>query len=130
VILVDTHIVVWLTLDRKKLSKKAAAVLAQERVQGGGVGVASATLWELALLVSRGRITLPDSLASFLQHVESTFVVFPLTGKIAERGTRFAEAYPRDPMDRIIGATAIIEGISLVTADERIQASKEVSCVW
>jgi len=39
-------------------------------------------------------------------------------------------SYPCDPMDRIIGATAIVEGLPLVTADTHIQASKAVATIW
>jgi PIN domain nuclease of toxin-antitoxin system len=39
-------------------------------------------------------------------------------------------AYPSDPRDRIIGATALIEGLPLVTADEQIQRSRAVKTIW
>ena len=39
-------------------------------------------------------------------------------------------AYPKDPADRIIGATALVEGISLVTADEDIRKSKALRTIW
>jgi PIN domain nuclease of toxin-antitoxin system len=38
--------------------------------------------------------------------------------------------YPNDPMDRIIGATALVEGLKLVTADRAIRDSQAVSTVW
>jgi PIN domain nuclease of toxin-antitoxin system len=130
VILIDTHVVVWLSGERKRLSQVALAAIAGARADGGGIAVSDVTLWELAMLATRRRINLPDSLEAFLRHVEENFVVLPVSGKIAARGAQFAETYPRDPMDRIIGATAIIEGLTLVTADEKIRASGEVTTVW
>ncbi len=128
-ILVDTHIVVWLALDPTRLSRKATAAIIEAR-SSGGVAIAGVTLWELAMLAIRERIQLTASLESFLREVEERFVVLPLTGEIARRSVQFTERYPLDPMDRIIGATALIEGIPLVTKDEKIRASKEVSFVW
>lgn len=129
-ILVDTHVVVWLTMEPERLSKRAATMIGTARLEEGGVAVADVTLWELGMLITRGRIKPPHSLATFLRRVEETFLVFPITSATAEASMQFSKRYPNDPTDRIIGATAVIEGISLVTADEKIRASREVSCIW
>ena len=50
--------------------------------------------------------------------------------RIAARAMQMPAAYPSDPMDRIIGATALIEGLPLVTADEQIQRSRAVKTIW
>jgi PIN domain nuclease of toxin-antitoxin system len=130
VILVDTHIVVWLTMDQERLSKRAGAAIAAARLEEGGVAIADVTLWELGMLITRGRIKPPHSLATFLRRVEETFLVFPITSATAEVSMQFSNHYSNDPTDRIIGATAVVEGISLVTADEKIRASREVTTVW
>jgi PIN domain nuclease of toxin-antitoxin system len=129
VILVDTHIVVWLALEPRLLSRKAVAAITEAR-NSRGVAIADVTLWELAMLATRERIQLTTSLESFLREVEARFIVLPLTGMIAKRSVQFTERYPQDPMDRIIGATALIEGIPLVTKDEKIRHSKEVPSIW
>jgi PIN domain nuclease of toxin-antitoxin system len=56
--------------------------------------------------------------------------VFPVTGAIAARAVLLSTRYPNDPADRLIGATALVHGLQLVTKDERIQASGEVPFVW
>lgn len=38
--------------------------------------------------------------------------------------------YPNDPVDRIIGATALVEDIPLVTADREIRKSRVVPTIW
>ncbi len=43
---------------------------------------------------------------------------------------RFPTAYPKDPADRIIGATALVDGFSLITADREIHRSKVVRTIW
>jgi PIN domain nuclease of toxin-antitoxin system len=130
VILLDTHVVSWLAFEPENISKAAAAGISQARLAGDGLGIADITLWELAMMVSRGRIQPAVPLESFLREIEANFVIFPVTASIAARSTQFTVAYPSDPMDRMIGATALIQGIPLVTADAKIQASKEVPCIW
>ena len=88
------------------------------------------TLWELATLASRGRIHLGISPESFLQDVEARFVVLPITGRACARAMGFPATYPKDPVDRIIGATALVEGLSLITADRQIRRSKLVPTIW
>ncbi|MHB8302902.1 MAG: type II toxin-antitoxin system VapC family toxin [Acidobacteriaceae bacterium] len=129
-ILIDTHIVVWLALDPRKLSRKASAAIDEARQDGEGLAIASMSLFELALIATRGLIQLDASVESFLQEVEALFIVRPLTGRISARSQTLPATYPSDPMDRIIGATALVEGLSLITADERIRKSKAVSTIW
>ena len=128
-ILVDTHVVAWLALEPRLLSRKAIAAITEAR-NSSGVAIADITLWELAMLATRERIQLTTSLESFLREVEARFIVLPLTGMIARRSVQFTERYPNDPADRIIGATALIEGIPLITKDEKIRHSKEVPSIW
>ena len=66
----------------------------------------------------------------FLQEVERHFRVLPISAAIAERSMLFSPRYPKDPSDRIIGATALVHSLLLVTADEEIRASGEVPCLW
>jgi PIN domain nuclease of toxin-antitoxin system len=56
--------------------------------------------------------------------------VRPLTPIVAALATQFPEDYPRDPADRIIGATARAEGFTLVTRDKHIRQSKLLKTVW
>ena len=79
---------------------------------------------------SKGRLRLPMTLTDYLRHLESKFVVLPINGAIAERATLFTSAFPQDPTDRIVAATAVVHRIPLVTTDRRMRLSKEVDCVW
>ncbi len=82
------------------------------------------------MLVSRSRVLIPSTLHVYLRQIEQRFVVLEITGEIAEKAMTFSEHYPSDPADRIIGATALVHGLPLVTSDRRIQASGEVPCIW
>ena len=129
-ILVDTHVVVWLAFDQGQLSGKARAAIDDARKKDDGLAICDITLLELATLTSKGRIHLDISLESFLQEVEARFVVLPISGRACARAIALAPAYPKDPADRIIGATALVEGLRLLTADRQILRSKVLRTIW
>jgi PIN domain nuclease of toxin-antitoxin system len=130
VILVDTHVVVWLAFDQDQISRKARAAIDNARRNGDGLAISDITLLELATLASKGRIQLDISLESFLREVEARFVVLPISGRACVRAIGLPAAYPKDPADRIIGATALVEGLSLLTADREIRRSKVLQTIW
>ena len=128
-IVVDTHVVLWLAERPELLSRAAREAIERER--GTGVlAVSDMTLLELARLIVTGQVAVQATLADFLRSVEDNFQVLPITGSIAERTMRFQKGYPRDPIDRVVGATALVHGARLVTKDEGIRRSGEVECVW
>jgi PIN domain nuclease of toxin-antitoxin system len=130
VILVDTHVVVWLALDQTHLSKKARAAINDARENGDGLAISDITLLELATLSSKGRIRLEISLESFLQEIEARFIILPISGRACARALGLPATYPKDPADRIIGATALVEGMSLLTADREIRRSRALHTIW
>lgn len=128
-ILLDTHVVLWVAQVPDLLSTSAEEAIRVER-QRDGVGISDKTLWELAMMISRGRVRVKTSLLHFLRAVEENFTVFPVTAEIADRAVSLSSNYPRDPADRVIGATALVHGLQLVTRDDHIRASGEVPVVW
>jgi PIN domain nuclease of toxin-antitoxin system len=70
------------------------------------------------------------SLDTFLADVERRFTVLPISGRICVRAVSFAATYSKDPADKVIGATALEEGISLVTTDQGIRNSRAVPTIW
>jgi len=130
VILVDTHVVIWLAFDQNRISRKARTAVDDARKNADGLAIADITLLELATLARKGRIRLEISLESFLQEVESRFVVLPMTSRACARAVALPAAYPQDPADRIIAATALVEGLSLLTADREIRRSRTVQTIW
>jgi PIN domain nuclease of toxin-antitoxin system len=130
VILVDTHVVVWLAFDQDQISRKARTAIDDARKNADGLAISDITLLELATLASKGRIRLDISLESFLQEVESRFVILPISGRACARAMGLPATYPKDPADRIIGATALVEGLSLLTADRGIRRSRMLQTIW
>ena len=129
-ILVDTHVVVWLAFDQDQISRKARVAIDNARRKGDGLAISDITLLELATLASKGRVRLNISLESFLQEVEARFVILPISGRACVRAIGLPSAYPKDPADRIIGATALVEGLPMLTADREIRRSKALQTIW
>jgi len=129
-ILVDTHVVVWLALEPAKISKKARAVIEETRGDGQGIAISDITLFEIAQLENKHRIKLSSSLETFLSEVEARLIVLPITGRMCVQAMGMPADYPKDPADCIIGATALAEGIPLVTADDDIRRSKVLRTIW
>jgi len=129
-ILLDTHVVVWLAQEYQRVSAAAQATIEKAREERGGIAVSDITLLEIALLAARRRVNFQPDVKSTLSEVERRFIVLPITGDIALQALALPENYPKDPADRIIGATAVVEGLTLVTADAQIRKSRAVPTVW
>ncbi len=128
-ILLDTHVLIWMSSDPRRLSKKAREAIREAR-QTAGIAVASITLWELAWLAEHRRVLVASSVEAFVRDSISRVVVMPMTPEIVALAVRLPEAYPQDPADRLIASTAIVDGIPLVTADERIRQAKVAHTIW
>lgn len=124
-IVVDTHVLLWWLSSPRKLTRKAARALKAAR----RVGVPAITTWELAMLVTKGRVTLDRSALEWINDALAMprVELLPLTPAIAVHAARYP---PGDPADRIIAATAVVEGVALVSADERIAALAGVDVIW
>ena len=129
-ILLDTHVAVWMTMDKRQLSPAAAAAIRHASRAGEGVAISGSTLWEIAMISNKGGFRLPSTLAEYLRYLGSVFVVLPITAAVAELSISFSARYPTNPTDRLIGATAVVHGLRLVTKDEPIRKSGEVDCIW
>jgi PIN domain nuclease of toxin-antitoxin system len=131
VILVDTHVLVWMVSDSSRLSRAATREL-RKAEQSGDMAIASITLWELALLYRRGRLRSSGSVESAIRTMveKSRVQVIEITPEIAALTTTFPESYPKDPGDRLIGATARAYGLTLVTQDERLLGSPLIRSIW
>ena len=129
-ILLDTHVVIWLGQDYRRLSTRAQSVIKDSRRKDRGLAVPSIALIEIARLSSRGQIDLKPDAETVLAEIERRFVVLPITANIALQAYALPMSYPKDPADRIIGATALVEDIPLLTADRAIRNSKAVPTIW
>jgi PIN domain nuclease of toxin-antitoxin system len=130
VILLDTHVLLWLAGEPEKLSKAASIAIREIRETGASLAISSVSLYEIARLAERGRIKLDESTDVFLHGLESLFFIQPITVAIALTAGQLPDLFPGDPMDRIIAATAISEGVPLITADQNIRRSRALKTIW
>src|SRR5256884_2311953 len=107
-------------LERGSISKRAWAAIQETSQRGEGLAISDISLLEIATIENKGRIKLNASLEAFLAEIEARFIALPITGRICVSALALPAAYPRDPADRVIGATALVEGLPLITADDGI----------
>ncbi len=128
-ILLDTHALIWLASEPARLSRGARAAIRRSS-QAGGLAVSAITLWELAWLAAHGRLDVLGTVDAFVRRISSRTAIRPITVEIAVLASQLPEDYSGDPCDRLIGATALAEGIALVTKDRNIRSCKQIRTIW
>ena len=111
-------------MSRKNSLRPREKILAAR--QDSPLFLSTISLWEIAWLVENRRIATDRSTASFAQKCASNVQLLPITPQIAAQSVAFPATYPSDPQDRIIGATAIVDGLLLLTHNKRIRQSRLV----
>jgi PIN domain nuclease of toxin-antitoxin system len=118
VILLDTHAAIWILRDDAALGKKARS-LAIRALDDGELAISAISFWEIALLIARHRLrSLDDPNETRRLMMQTGIRELPLTGDIAVLAVQLN--LHGDPADRFIAATAIANGATLMTADERL----------
>ncbi len=127
-ILLDTHIWIWWVQDLPKLSAAQLAYLRAAPPDSLGVSVYS--VWEVAMLVDKGRITFQRPVADWVRMALSVpdIQLLDFTPDIAIESIFLPGSFHKDPADRILVATARILDIPIVTQDAKILAYPHVRC--
>ena len=130
-IVLDTHAWVWWVSDPERLSARAREAVDQAAKEGE-LYISSISVWEVALLAERGRLRLAMDVSEWIRYCEALpFLNFvPVNNRIALLSVRLPKPLHADPADRIIIATALILGATLVSKDERILAYPHVDSLW
>jgi PIN domain nuclease of toxin-antitoxin system len=129
-ILLDTHVIIWLLGDPGRISPSATHAILQSEAERSGLGISSVSLYEVVRGIIRGRMRVDLPLGSFLEALESRFVVFQLSKEAAKSGAALPDSFPGDPCDRFIAGTAMALNVPLVTMDSRIRAFSAVKTIW
>jgi PIN domain nuclease of toxin-antitoxin system len=131
VILLDTHVLVWMVSDPKRLSRTAEREIRKAQ-RNRSCAIASISLWELGLLFQRYRLRGAGTIASSIRDIldDTGVTVLEITPEIVDLSMSFPDTYPKDPGDRLIGATARALGLTLITQDDRILRSPLIRSMW
>ena len=118
-ILIDTHVLVWMDEGNPRLGTMALQSM-NRALAVGQLSVASISFWEIAMLVEKGRLDIKMELDIWrLDLIDNGLLEIPLQGSIALRAGQL-QSFHGDPADRIIAASALEHSASLVTADRKI----------
>jgi PIN domain nuclease of toxin-antitoxin system len=119
VILLDTHVLLWLRSGNENIGKNALSSI-EEAYRQSKLYISAISFWEIALLKEKGRITLAHQVSAWRKSVIAEGITeIPVDGEIGIRSNQLSGFHP-DPADRIITTTAMLSGIRLYTADEKI----------
>lgn len=116
--LLDTHIFLWSLLEPAHLTPD---VIGELENAGNELWLSPITLWETIVLCEKGRIRLDRPPKAWIKDVLGTvpFREAVLNHEIAMR-SRDVQLPHQDPADRFIAASAIVYGLTLVTADRNL----------
>jgi PIN domain nuclease of toxin-antitoxin system len=131
VIVLDTHVWIWWVSGFEPLPRKVEVALNRHRKEGT-IRISSISVWEVAQLVARDRLELTMDVDDFVARSESLpFLDFvPVDNRIAIRSTQLPGTLHPDPADRIIVATTLSLGATLITRDARLRRYPHVDTLW
>lgn len=130
-IVLDTHAWVWWASSPERLSPAA-----RQRIDGaiseGQVLVSSISSWEVSLLVRKKRLELTLDIEDWIARSEALpFLRFvPMDNRIAVLSNQLPGEIHEDPADRIIVATTLVLGATLVTRDQKLRDYPHVDTLW
>jgi PIN domain nuclease of toxin-antitoxin system len=121
VIVLDTHVLVWTVEDDPRLGKTARSMIEEESAEGRIV-VPAISLWEVAMLVSKGRLALGQDVHGWTHNVLQlqSIELGELLPHISIDAVGLPGSFHADPADRMIVATARFYRATLLTADRQI----------
>lgn len=125
-IILDTHAWIWFVTESPYLSHNALSSIKDNDI----CGICAISCWEVAMLVEKKRIGFSFPIDEWINLALSNVLLLPLSPEISIKAARLGNTFHGDPADRIITATAILNGCPLITKDERIQNSGLLSTIW
>ena len=124
--LLDTHAFLWYFEDSDKLSETAANVIEDANVQKY---VSIVSLWEFAIKHGMGKLWFDGGLSHLWEMItKNGFTILPIS-QSSLVGIGHLPLIHREPFDRLLVATAMVDGMTILTADEYI-CQYDVLSVW
>jgi PIN domain nuclease of toxin-antitoxin system len=118
-IVLDTHVLLWMDRNDEALGPLARSVI-ESQWHDDTVAVSAISFWEVAVLQQRQRIALPKLVQEWRAELtQSGLKEISLDGHVALLASEL-KSFQRDPADRFIAATAMVNDATLLTADAQI----------
>lgn len=125
-ILLDTHALLWFAADDARLSRKAATTLEHDASE---LYISVASVWEMAIKASVGRLELPDSVDNYVAaKLDEGYRLLPIERADAS-GVERLPWHHRDPFDRVLVSQALSRELPIVTRD-RVFKKYRVRTIW
>ena len=117
-LLLDTHIWLWSVISPKRIPRRAAREIESARNE---LWLSPMSVWETALLLERGRLKVKGDPLRWLDQMlaASVFREALFTRDVATRAAEVRLPH-LDPADRLLVASALVHGLTLVTADQQL----------
>ena len=127
-IVLDTATWLWVCSDMSKLSDPGRELFTSAKI----ALVSAISAWEVGMLVSKRRIALDRTVERWVDEAGRVGIIeiAPVDQRIAVFATQLPGEAPGDPADRIIAATALVNGCPLVTPDRELRDYPFVPTVW
>ncbi len=128
--LLDTNAFLWFVNNHQSLSAEAKDIIED---QNSLIFLSIASIWEMAIKASLGKLAVPLPLQSFVEREVSSneFALLPVTVRHAEIVSRlpFPDSGHRDPFDRLLIAQSIAENLPIISNDRAFDAY-DIQRVW
>jgi PIN domain nuclease of toxin-antitoxin system len=128
-LLLDTHVWLWQLLEPERLSRRATEALGSAEAE---LFLSPISVWETLILAKRGRIELQPDASTFVLDAlaVSRTTMTPLTHEIAIQSVGLPGYRNRDPADRFLIATCLVEALTMVTADRGLRRYRRLETLW
>lgn len=129
-VLLDTHVWLWWLLGDGALRSMERSSL-DELASKRRLAISWASVWEVEILEAKGRIQLLPDFESWIRRATNDSIcrVIPVDMDLVFAQRKLPSAFPQDPADRLITATALLTGWPLATHDQRIRKSATAE-IW
>lgn len=129
-ILLDSHVIIWMFGAEHLLSERAREAILRARATGETLAYSPVSLYEIAYAAHRKRLSLVSATKHLFAGIESELECVSLSTEIVLYAAQIPKPFHGDPMDRFITATALVMDCALITHDRKIRDANLCKLIW